>query len=202
MRTVNRLGVLTLIAALASGPCCGVRGTIAESVWPNVPVTSATPSQLRMVRWAVGRFEIAGLDAPSVDIHFDEGVTGCRGNIGYALAGRVDLCTSLVNAMARRVVLHEMAHVWLDENLEPTIRDHFLQARRLSSWNDTSDPWPMRGYEQGAEIMSWCLGERILTAQIPDNDPTQLAAAFQLLTGVAAPGPIADASGPPAPSTN
>ena len=32
--------------------------------------------------------------------------------------------------------------------------------------------------------MAWVLGTRILTAQIPDNDPVQLGAAFELLTGV------------------
>ena len=37
--------------------------------------------------------------------------------------------------------------------------------------------------------MSWALGERILTAQIPHNDPEQLAPAFELLTGVELPEP-------------
>jgi hypothetical protein len=37
--------------------------------------------------------------------------------------------------------------------------------------------------------MAWALGTRILTAQIPGNDPGQLAAAFELLTGVALPHP-------------
>ena len=35
--------------------------------------------------------------------------------------------------------------------------------------------------------MSWALGERILTAQIPNDDPEQLTPAFELLTGVALP---------------
>jgi hypothetical protein len=30
--------------------------------------------------------------------------------------------------------------------------------------------------------MAWALGDRILSAQIPDNEPAQLAAAFELLT--------------------
>ena len=53
-------------------------------------------------------------------------------------------------------------------------------TRRRLDWDD-------RGYEQGAEIMAWALGDRILTAQIPDNDPAQLGAAFELLTGVVVP---------------
>ncbi len=35
--------------------------------------------------------------------------------------------------------------------------------------------------------MAWALGNRILTAQIPDNDPARLAAGFELLTGVVVP---------------
>ena len=37
--------------------------------------------------------------------------------------------------------------------------------------------------------MSWALGERILTGQIPENEPEVLAPAFELLTGVALPAP-------------
>ena len=40
-----------------------------------------------------------------------------------------------------------------------------------------------RGYEHGAEIIAWAIGERILTAQIPDNDVVQMGDAYRLLTG-------------------
>jgi len=43
--------------------------------------------------------------------------------------------------------------------------------------------------EQGAEIISWALGNRILTAQIPDNGAARLAAGFELLTGIELPAP-------------
>jgi hypothetical protein len=72
-----------------------------------------------------------------------------------------------VNAMTRRTMLHEIGHIWLDTNTTQSLRDRFLELRGLRSWNASSDPWELRGSEQGAEIMSWALGERILTAQIP-----------------------------------
>ena len=31
--------------------------------------------------------------------------------------------------------------------------------------------------------MAWALGTRILTAQIPDNDPGSIAVAYEMLTG-------------------
>jgi hypothetical protein len=105
-------------------------------------------------------------------------------NFGYARGGRVDICTVLVNEMTRRNLLHEMGHVWIDENVSQEVRAQFLELRGLRSWNAWRDPWDERGCEHGAEIMAWVLGTRILTAQIADNDPSQLGAGFELLTGV------------------
>ena len=65
------------------------------------------------------------------------------------------------------------------------MRERFLELRGLREWNASTDPWQERGYEQGAEIISWAIGDRILGAQIPSNDPVQIGAAFEVLTGVA-----------------
>ena len=167
---------------------------------PNVEVTGAT-EQLSMVRWAVDRFELAGLEPPVVEIAFHRGLSGCGGHLGLARQGEVDVCTTLVDPTARRALLHEMGHIWLDQNLSDPERERFLEARGLHAWNDSSDTWALRGYEQGAEIMAWALGERILTPQISDNDPIQLARGFELLTGTAPPA-YADASNEQAPSTH
>jgi hypothetical protein len=167
---------------------------------PNVEVTGAT-EQLAMARWAVERFEIAGLEPPVVEIAFHRGLSGCGGHLGLARQGEVDVCTTLVDPIARRALLHEMGHIWLDQNLSDPERERFLEVRGLHAWNDSSDTWALRGYEQGAEIMAWALGERILTPQIPDNEPIQLARGFELLTGTAPPA-YADASNEQAPSTH
>ena len=94
----------------------------------------------------------------------------------------MDVCTTLLNAMTRRTLLHEMSHVWLDQHTNVSTRSSFLNLRGLASWNSRRDPWRFRGFEQAAEILSWGLGERILSAQIPDNDPGQLAGIYELLT--------------------
>jgi len=93
----------------------------------------------------------------------------------------------LVNEMSRRNLLHEMGHIWIDQNVSRVERDRFLEFRGLRTWNAPKADWGYRGYEQGAEILAWALGDRTLTAQIPDNDPIQLAAGFELLTGVRTP---------------
>jgi hypothetical protein len=152
-------------------------------------VYAQDPAQRRLAEWAVARFERAGLDLPTVEIHFHTSSSGCGGHLGYAHLGRVDVCTVLVNEMARRNLLHEMGHIWIDQNVSRAERVRFLEFRGLRTWNASTADWGYRGYEEGAEIISWALGNRILTAQIPDNGAARLAAGFELLTGIELPVP-------------
>jgi hypothetical protein len=157
------------------------------AVRPSVTVYEADREQVRLVRWAAGRFEGAGLEVPRVEVHFHRDSAGCGGHLGFARSGRVDVCTVLVNEMARRTLLHEMGHVWIDENVSSWVRERFLQLRGLRAWNASTDPWDERGYEQSAEIMAWAIGTRILTAQIPENERVRIATEFELLTGTLVP---------------
>jgi hypothetical protein len=189
MRTITRVGTVTLLV-WAAPAVWGMRPTGTEqrvAVGSRISVAGATEEQVEMVRWAVDRFEAAGLHVPPVEIRFHGDAAGCGGHFGYARAGRVDVCTTLVNAMARRNLLHEMAHLWLDANADGTVRLRFLAARGLRAWNVSADPWSLRGYEQGAEIIAWVIGERILTAQVPDPDPAGLVRGYEILTGLDAP---------------
>jgi hypothetical protein len=201
-RTVIWFGALVfaIAGALAAWSFRSVQATDVAVIRPNVEVTGAT-EQFAMARWAVERFEIAGLEPPMVEIAFHRGLSGCGGHLGLARHGEVDICTTLVDPIARRALLHEMGHIWLDQNLSDHEREHFLEVRGLDAWNDSSDTWALRGYEEGAEIMAWALGERILTPQIPDNEPIQLARGFELLTGSAPPA-YTDAFNEQAPSTH
>jgi hypothetical protein len=186
MRAIGRLGASVLALLALVGGCSLVAGGAAGvEIGPSVVVVSDDPAQQELARWAVARFERAGLDAPTVQIRFYADRAGCGGHLGFARDGQVDVCTVLVNEMARRNLLHEMGHIWIDQNVSRSGRDRFLELRGLRAWNVASDPWGRRGYEQGAEIMAWALGTRVLTAQIPENDPAQLEAGFELMTGVA-----------------
>jgi hypothetical protein len=153
----------------------------------GVVVFSEDPAEQQLAEWAVARFERAGLDPPTVEIYFHGSSSGCGGHLGYAQIGRVDVCTVLVNEMARRNLLHEMGHIWIDQNVSRAERVRFLELRGLRTWNASTADWDERGYEQGAEIMAWALGTRILTPQIPGNDSEQIAGAYKLLTGQSLP---------------
>ena len=190
MRAIGRFGgpVLALTAVIGAWSLAA-RQVSGLELRPGVVVFAHDPAQRRLAEWAVARFERAGLDPPTVEIHFHGSSSGCGGHFGYAQIGRVDVCTVLVNEMARRNLLHEMGHIWIDQNVSQADRDRFLELRGLRTWNASAADWGDRGYEQGAEIISWALGRRILTAQIPDNDPRRLKAGFELLTGVTLPDP-------------
>jgi len=184
MHTVIRIGVAaSLVVAGVFRILADAAADGSVTVWPDIRLHKATAEQVDLGRWAVGRFEAVGVDAPAVEIHFHGDLSACRWNLGYALDGRVDLCTVGVNIISRRVLLHEMAHIWLDENLSVSEREEFMKSRDLWSWNASSVQWSERGYEQGAEIMAWVLGERISPPQVPDKDPEQIADAYELLTG-------------------
>jgi hypothetical protein len=188
MRTIGRLGASILaLAALAGGWAISARQASGVELQPGVTVFSEDTAQQQLARWAVARFERAGLDPPRVEIAFHADASGCGGHLGYAEDGHVDVCTVLVNEMARRNLLHEMGHIWIDQNVSRADRDRFLEFRGLLTWNASTADWDDRGYEQGAEIMAWAIGDGILTPQIPHADPSALEEGFQILTGLALP---------------
>jgi hypothetical protein len=193
MHTIGRLGVSILaLTALATGWSINLRQAPGLQLRPGIVVFSEDPAQQELARWAVARFDRVGLDPPTVEIRFHGDASGCGGHLGYAKDGVVDMCTVLVNEMARRDLLHEMGHIWIDQNVSPAERVCFLELRGLRTWNALAADWGYRGYEQGAEIISWALGNRILSAQIPDNEAARLADGFELLTGVGIQAPVSD----------
>jgi hypothetical protein len=184
MRT-GRMARLMIVGLATAVIATGGQRSAGVFVGPRVQVLGGDAEHLQLVRWAVGRFEDAGLDEPVVDVRFDFGPsTLCHGGLGWASGGNVDLCAGRgINLMTRHLLLHEMSHIWLDQNLSPWSRALFLRMRGLRSWNSADVPWDLRGYEQGAEILSWELGGRILAPTIPDNAPGTIDRAYALLTG-------------------
>lgn len=139
-----------------------------------------------MVQWAVGRFESERLTPPRIEIRFHVGLDACRGHLAYYSNGVADECREHTDLMAARSLLHEMSHAWLEANMSQAHISRFLKARGLSTWNDPAAPWEERGYEQGAEIMAWALGDQsegTLMPSIPHNARHEVIEAYELLTG-------------------
>jgi hypothetical protein len=192
MRTVTRLGLLIAIpTALFSGAASAVdaiTGAAPASVGPVLVLQADSPAQLELVRWAVSRYERAGLRLPPVAVVFHDDEIDCHARRGYYLSGRVDLCTGdRVDPQVRDTFLHELAHAWTEANLTLADTTAFLRLRSLSSWNSGDEIWPRRGFEQAAEVISWSLGERILSPEIPDHEPAEMFSAYEILTGIEPP---------------
>ena len=169
--------------ALAGGGAHAEQGPTPVVVAGGVRVFGADAEHERLVRWAFGRYERAGLEVPPTDVHFHPDTSGCSGHLGRWVRGRVDVCVVIVSEIARDALLHEMGHAWVDANVSATVRERFMAMRGLTAWNDQSVIWDERGFEHAAETLAWALGHRFLAPGIPDHDPDRLIAAFELLTG-------------------
>ena len=172
--TAAVLGAVVIIAIGAGRPASGTT------------IVGGTAAQQAMARWAVARFTAAELALPPLQIRFQADRSGCEGRLGYYRDRVASVCGTHTDRLARRLLLHEMAHGWVEANLSGEERARFLEVRGLRSWNDDSVEWGERGFEHAAEIMSWALhdqGTGIRTPSIPDNSPDQLADAYELLTG-------------------
>ena len=170
--------------------------TLVSRIDTETKITGGTPAQRTMARWAIGRFEAAGLSLPSLEIRFHPTPIGCGGRSGGYSDGTADLCGVHVNLMSRRTLLHEMAHGWVGSTVSAGLRARFLRLRQLESWNDQSLDWDERGTEHAADIISWALcdqGTGIHLPSIPRNDLDQLADGYELLTGR----PLPELSAPP-----
>ena len=67
------------------------------------------------------------------------------------------------------------------------LRARFLDVRGLRDWDPWEVPWALRGWEQGADILAWGIGDGVLLPPVPANDLRSLTSAFQLMAGEAPP---------------
>jgi hypothetical protein len=182
MRTTVRAAVLLAFPlVLLAGP--DTSGSASVRVRPGIEVRGGSPDQIAMVRWAVGRYERAGLRLPALKVTFHDDTAPCKGLMGLYGGGRVSMCTGPgTNAIPRMTILHELGHAWSERAVAGDVRGRFLRLRHLDQWDAVDEPWADRGWEQVAEIMAWGLGDRIVTPRIPDHDPAALRAAYELVT--------------------
>ena len=81
----------------------------------------------------------------------------------------------------RRILIHEMAHVYLDHALTDDQRDEFLDLRGLTSWG--SGPWEARGAEHAAELVLWGLTDLNIDVQLDQDSCEELTSGVELLLG-------------------
>jgi hypothetical protein len=177
-----------------------VTGTVHGPTGP-VQIRNGGPDWQRVVGWSLDQFTRAGLPAPDVAIvTFDPLDPRCTGRCGLASSSppaTILLCvdaagqtssgplTGSVPLWPTHLVLHEIAHVWIDQHLDATTRDRFVERVGLTSWDDPFSTWDQRGNEWAAETIAWGLIDRVCTLTALGAPPCeQLAEAYETLTGV------------------
>lgn len=179
-----------------------VTGTVYGPAGP-VQIRNGGETWNRVVKWSLDQFARAGLPAPDVAVvAFDPFDPRCTER--WALASSIPPATVLICVDAAgldrttsrqptgsvplwpaRLVLHELAHVWIDQHLDTPTRHRFLEHVGLTSWDDPTSPWNQRGSEWAADTIAWALIDRVCTLTTLGERPCeQLTGAFHTLTGV------------------
>jgi hypothetical protein len=183
-RTLSSRIALFLCLIVAAAILGSQRSAPAEQ--RPLTIHGATAAEERVIDWSIRRYREAGLDGmPNLDVYLHRSDTDCRGGIGYYLSGRIDLCTKDASEpYQRKFALHEMAHGWIEANVDAATLDRFMDDRGIVTWNDRSYDWKQRGTEQAAEIVAWGLGEGEIAPLLPTPVADgQLAELYELLTG-------------------
>ena len=177
---------------------------------PTEPVTfggatittyNGTPALNDAFEWGLQRFDAAGLAVPAIgsvtftvqsDFCGDHRAHYLRTESGIKLefcmdersACRDEDCNEILPGW-RAVVLHEIAHVWLDAHLDVIDTEGFLEHVGLDTWRDPDLPWVQNGLEHAADTIAWGLMDRdIEMLRIGQPTPNELAEGFAILTGM------------------
>ena len=159
----------------------------------HISLEGLTAEQVEIVESAVGTFADAGLPLPfNLTISFHEISAPCeRGAGAYRPAtGQISICSvhrdpAVARARQRRVLVHELAHAWTENFLQPQPKEAFLELRGAEAWRSPDLRWRERGTEQAADIITWgILDSDILFLTIDDTSCEELDEAFRVLTGL------------------
>jgi len=177
----------------------------------TVAVYNGTPSLNEALAWGFGRFETALLDVPTIgSVTFTVHSKMCediRGlyrptNRGIELELCIDertacwedpdadpdICAGhcpahLPGVLA--IILHEIAHAWLDTSIDGIDTERFLDHVELEEWRNRDLPWDQNGLEHAADTIAWGLMDRdIEMLRIGQPTPEALTVGFRILTGI------------------
>lgn len=195
--------ILTVVLGVVGSDVMPSRPGLADSTTPTpaagVPATASVlvdslfeqlASADLTVLWALSRFQEADLSLPHATIVSHESRDGCMGHVaifvGVEPVPEIHLCfdSDAPTMVRKRVLLHELSHVWTHQNMTDPERDAFLAMRDLEHWGRPAR-WYRQGAEHAAEIMAWgLLDVDVGVLTVAPSDPESLDAGFRYLTGV------------------
>jgi hypothetical protein len=151
---------------------------------PAVQLMSDTREQHVAIEDAVDAFAAAGMGLPSVQVVFDSDDESCNGHLGLFQPSlqpwRITICSDL-----DFVPVHELAHAWIEANVDELTRLRYLELRGSASWNSSEDDWSDRGVEDAAFVIQQNLRAGV-TGEL-NREWEARATAYELLTGSRSP---------------
>ncbi len=173
-RSTRIIAIMTIAVALHLSWASVAAGTTQETVdRPEITLLGdPDPEERAMVEWALGRFELAGLDLPDLQVEFK--TAGCRSRGLYNRNTQtVEICDG-----RKMTLLHELAHAW--DHFATFDRDGFLALRELEFYFGPPGTAPAdQGVEHIAEIVAWGLMDEDTAVPGPAY-PSQPVAEYQL----------------------
>ena len=202
-RTIAGLGIVlaTLLAPAVDTAPSDFGSTpakpvpVIEVVEVAEPVIFAFPEDEAAYANVLAAFTGAGFDAPTFLTRFHATADACKGYYGLHVktadgTSTVNVCRTHERAsfqqMAReRTLMHEAAHVWVDQNVSDTQLAAFMELRGLSVWEGNAAEWSQLGAEHAAEILLWGMTDesRNINFSIPQDDTEELRTAYRILIG-------------------
>jgi hypothetical protein len=158
------------------------------------------PGDEERLEWALTRFRSAGMEFGDLFVSFESEPGACWGKRGlHTAAGRRHLVSICNPDRSERshTVMHELAHVWVSDNVDDSTRIAFTEHVGLEVWNDLGIHWEQRATEHAAEILAWGAGDQPCwdrpNGAFGESSVRALTERFSLLTGS---WPICDAATP------
>jgi hypothetical protein len=162
-----------------------------------VRVYNAANGLDQLVEWAFNRFTSAGLTPPEItSVTFvDKRADQCDNILGLIVDRQVTLCfldTVCTNdacdqwtRASKATALHELAHAWIDDNVDAATRDRFLELAGLEAWAGAAVPWGDRGVELAATTIAWGLldEETPISRKLGPRTCPELTELYDLLVG-------------------
>lgn len=167
-------------------------------------VVNGSDRQLELVHWLFEQYALAGLRRPevaafwfppSIDCDLAEGIAE-RDDVRFDGRHSVTLCFEHDEVSGGRPDrrwsphvahqgLHELAHVWMYDNVDGVQQQAFLEQVGLDVWRDADVFWPERGVEAAAETIAWGLAGARYAGYAIEPAPAceELTDRYRLLTG-------------------
>lgn len=162
----------------------------------RVEVHNGSPGAEELVRQGLARFPAARLAAPEIAVvAFDEEIhrQQCSSErwgltLSAGSSSRIYLCFTVAGAptaFQQQLLLHELAHAWMWQNLPGSTRQDVLALMHLPTWDALDLPWDRRGIEHAAEVIVWGISRPPVESDLlAGHSCAQLSEAFRLLTHV------------------